>query len=75
MKEQIKEAEEAMDQRLTEQSERMRRMASRLPTRERTEVEVRFSKWASQVPPELLELPPSPKKPSVPPSLPPKSKR
>jgi hypothetical protein len=79
MKEQIKKVEKAMEKRLTEQSERLRRLASKPPTiREEGETsgtrEDRFSRWASQILPELPKLPPSPVAPCPPPLSPPNLK-
>jgi polyhydroxyalkanoate synthesis regulator phasin len=61
MKEMTQKAEEAMEERLAEQAKRMK--AANKPTtigEGETNREERLSRWASQVPPNLRELPPSP---------------
>jgi hypothetical protein len=78
MKEMTRKAEGAMNKKMEEQAERMRK-AARPRDEESSNWEDRFSRWASQVPPNLPELPPSPspveENPPPPPSPPPRKRK
>jgi hypothetical protein len=66
MKEFTQEAEKAMEKKMAEQNEQLKGFAKKSnPRREeegnnKTPREERLSRWASQIPPNLPELPPSP---------------
>jgi hypothetical protein len=83
LQEQWKQAEAEMEKRLAEKTEQLRRIVSKPPTiREEEEegeasgaTESRFSWRASQIQPDLPELPATLKEPAPPPPFPPKSRR
>jgi hypothetical protein len=58
MKEQMKEAEEAMEKKLAEQSKRLKRIAKSIREEEEGVIgKDKFSKWVSQILPDLHEFP------------------
>jgi hypothetical protein len=81
LQEQCKEAETKMEKRLAEKTEQLRRLNSKPPTIRKEEgkasgtAAARLSRWASLIPPDLPELPPLSKAPSLPPLSLPKSRR
>jgi exonuclease VII large subunit len=75
MQEQIKEAEKNMEKKIAERTKQLQPAEALSPERRTSRgAEDRFSRWASQIPPNLPELPPSPRDQTPPPPPPPKSK-